>query len=319
MLRRKSRAGFTLIELLVVIAIIAILIGLLLPAVQKVRAAAARMQCQNNLKQIALAAHNYHDANKVLPPGMVSTSYIGPLGAILPYMEQEPLFKQIVAAGYSYKMPAQPAPGGRVWWSNGAMVAAANTVVPAFLCPMDDPTIRRNVFVYFITYAGGMTGGYWPNGGFAKTNYAANAGALGKVQNYAPYDKYYGLFYSNSQESFTTGSDGLSNTIFFGDYLGDTVAGSTTSGLGGAPSLSASWMGGNALPTAWGLFTPGGWYTYNSNHPDGMIQFAFGDGHVAAIRKFSGKTTDWFSANWYTFQRAAGIRDGESYDIGAIQ
>ncbi len=132
MCQTRSRRAFSLIELLVVIAIIAILIALLVPAVMRVRESAAQTQCKNNLKQIALASHSYHDSRKCLPPGYSSQTQAGVLVYLLPYVDQQPLFDQLPAG-------VRQGTGGP-WYTqmaNKGLGASSpvSTRIPAFECP----------------------------------------------------------------------------------------------------------------------------------------------------------------------------------------
>ncbi|HEX4608745.1 MAG TPA: DUF1559 domain-containing protein [Urbifossiella sp.] len=196
----RPRPGFTLIELLVVIAIIAILIGLLLPAVQKVREAAARAKCQNNLKQWGLAMHGYHDANGKLPYfSTMSPNRQTWAPLIMPYLEQAPL----VAA---YTLTTD--------WYNGPNLAVTQIPLTVFYCPSDRPgamwtdqsgyiSARANYLVCYglVPFGGGATG---PGRGVFGCSAISNAAS----NQFTPY-----------QATLVQITDGTSNTLLLSEVI----------------------------------------------------------------------------------------------------
>ncbi len=303
-MRLTCRRAFTLIELLVVIAIIGILIALLLPAVQKIREAAARMQCQNNLKQLGLAAQNYESANGTLPPGLNSTSGMGTLAYLLPYVEQSPLYSQIPQAMFSLTNNT-----AGVWWGGAWTQSQSN--IKIFLCPSDNAqNVSPSVGVFaffgvqpnvcgFAIGADTIEGVYFAgNNPIGRTNYISSEGGLGvQADSWGNYNGPYSL---NSKTKMTDIIDGTSQTIAFGEFFGGTNVGTR--------DYVASWIGAGSFPSAWGLGQTAQWYTYGSNHT-GIIQFAFCDGSVRPLTK---------SGDYNSFVFASGKADNRVYDPGLL-
>jgi len=308
------RRGFTLIELLVVIAIIAILIGLLLPAVQKIREAANRMSCSNKLKQIALAAHNYESTYGYLPPGhygpppsglrfdadpaFFSYQHFGTLPSLLPYVEQDNIYR-LIQANWD---PKATGPG---WWTVTANWNAAQIKIPLFRCPSDGdadntPDVALGIFPFAIgTSSANATrlefGAPYPLG---RTNYVACAGGMGRILNL--WDQYTGYFYSQSRTTIAQATDGSSNTLMFGETLGGVFPGKR--------DFAYCWMGATPMPTGYGLPTPTHSWAFGSKHP-GIVQFAFGDGAVRGVRT---------TADYASFVFASGTNDGATYSLSSI-
>jgi prepilin-type N-terminal cleavage/methylation domain-containing protein/prepilin-type processing-associated H-X9-DG protein len=322
-LQRRGR-GFTLIELLVVIAIIAILIGLLLPAVQKVRDAAARIQCGNNLKQMGLAITNFNTTYGKLPAALIHSGraqnhgagYQGPEGnftpaatgaqyytiynhsgfvALLPFIEQDNLFKQYnyqcrASASSPYGMPVAP--------QSAANDAVAAAYIKIYTCPADEtppPVMTRNP---------GNSGDFYEMVSVRRSNYLFNTGY------YTDYDNdyinttaaYRGVFGNNGAASLSRIKDGTSNTIAIGESVQQWHNGSTVFGPYWGSGTHTAVHGRSIWGTGANVNDPRGTpnYPYGPCAPNanqkctyawgfssfhtGVTNFVFCDGSVHSIR-----------------------------------
>ena len=297
-----TRKGFTLVELLVVIAIIGVLVGLLLPAVQAAREAARRASCQNNLRQIGIALHNYHDVHETFPPGWMRQPYPleeswGFLSLILPQIEQANLAQQLgVRRGSFYSRLTLPSPAG-------AQVAqAARTKVTIYICPSDSGHnnglshddrrfqgglgwIAAGATTAPATYAGHST--YIGNAGHMDFG-QGNDGLINT-----------GLFYGNSRVSIADIIDGTSNTIMVGEREIHECKGATWVGVRNTHSggtRAVHMVSGHSRPKindlslAWDTDGLGCGEGFSSLHPGGA-QFVFADSSVKFI-------ADTISHNW---------------------
>ena len=275
----QKRLGFTLIELLVVIAIIAVLVALLLPAVQQAREAARRSQCKNNLKQLGIALHNYHETAGTFPSGRsteTASVYSGHTTEVmlLSYLDQGPLLNQLNISLPFYVSPNFDCPG--------------LALIPTYLCPSNPVTEGVN-------WTGGTNPcpGSDPNQDTARTHYEGIADT--GTGRYAPLslamDNGNGAFYHNSRTRIADIVDGTSNTLLFCEIVSNgprtysccswiaysdgigTVNGINApfrSTPGGVPPLGADMWGGNA-------------FSGPASYHSGGAQFLLGDGSVRFI------------------------------------
>jgi prepilin-type N-terminal cleavage/methylation domain-containing protein/prepilin-type processing-associated H-X9-DG protein len=296
----SASRGFNLIELLVVIAIIAVMIALLLPAVQSARESARRMQCANNLKQIALASNNYHDAYGCFPQGVQFTFSFSTSGhhvALLPYLEQIPLFNGM---NFDWVIP----------WSSANTTFAGPLRPSVYVCPSDPMGSQVDIFDEAVYFPPGFQIFSYSSFPQAYTSYAGNAGTWFRhSRSQAILDQSNGLFFRNrgSPGAGIPGSttwtavriaditDGTSNTIAHGEHAVGLLT--DFDRIVNGPAWACGWYGDTIFTSFYPLnpqrkvenvYGDGLTEAYigaaSSFHPDGA-NFAMADGSVRFIKE----------------------------------
>lgn len=317
---RRERKGFTLVELLVVIAIIGVLVGLLLPAVQAAREAARRMQCTNNLKQLGLASHNYHDVHRKFPYGSyLDKSAGGSISSqwgwsvmLMPYIEQGNMFNQLNVGPQYFEQAA----------NDPVRLVLLKTPLPAFICPSDaEAGVNRNR-PFLRKAGGGVCNGMRlaADTEFAKSNYM---GCNGNRDNDGIFDSG-----ANRIIGIRDITDGTTNTIMIGErssrrFAKQTVAQGPWAGIWAGQELSC-----DGITNVWCLLgkteyqmnsgkhsqaagsttaTDSALIAFGSQHTGGA-NFGLADGSV----RFISETVDWNDD-------AAGTNDISAYHmLGSI-
>ena len=326
----RHRSGFTLIELLVVIAIIAVLIALLLPAVQSARAAARRIQCTNNMKQLALAAMNYESANRAIPPAACSS--IDPVKGATYYRDNFSSFVRLLP--FTEQSPMYNCVNFQLTYANIENFTVAGVQLAALVCPSDinndpqyitqangyksnyDDVPTTNLYLqYFSSYSGNQ-GTFW-------SNYYIGAKGGTQVQS-----QQNGSIIIDGAVTLASITDGTSNTFIYGEKAHGYFAQYDTlyqncdqawhSGLWFDTMFTTTYPPNLPTSSAPGLTPAGFSYYYASDatsYHAGGLNFAFCDGSVRFIKN---------SINSWTFVTGAvdkykdQIPDGTSFDAGTI-